>query len=736
MKKFSKMALCAAVAVAITMGGAFSGCVTVNEEDVKQVVSTVDIRKSESFSEEFSSYAAAVEGETVTKRDLIVAFLNTGYSMVQNGSTYRETFDYLSEALVENAVVTQYATSSLLKHKVEAGEADLSTFNAKETQQEKLEYLLGGADSKGVKSAKYTLYSSLNSLLDSYEESHILDSDDDDEYSGSGSRSTPTNVDTENDDYLPENADGTLNYGVYTGYSNYLLASAGDEYEPLDGTNRNTRRKAYADFVTYLKNNYLLTDEDEENLSDVLKLSYVHDMYVSQLQQEVVSEFEDVYSDEQEVLIDSTDGGVYTYVQDRYNKILADQEKSYSDTSSFETAMDSMSDTSFILYSPATNGDTEEIDGTYATYGYVYNILLPFSTQQSVTLTYYQTIRDKDENDSHDESEYYVNRNKLLKNITTYDRREAWFNGTTDYSFDAEEYNEDNADTALNYYTGGDSTRKYLFFENNLTNNEKYKSLEKYTGLYTFNGKVTKNADGSYKLVYNKLSIDDMLDEFVAYINFVLGDSSAQYKYGDSLTSGSDTSDSYYAVTDYKKDGDETELDYSLLVYATGKVDFGSSNASDEKMFTTDSVRYKVMSAVNELQYAYTTDTGVLSEYIGYSVSAYTTSYIAEFEYAAQKALREGVGSFKVCAGDYGWHLIYVTDTFSVEGGANYTPNFTKENIENEGTFEYRFYSWLKDSALENSTTYKRNEVLRLYSTAETVSTDKTVYEDLASLST
>ncbi|MGN0813472.1 MAG: hypothetical protein ACI4MQ_08195 [Candidatus Coproplasma sp.] len=727
MKKLkSKLIAIAAVAVSITMAASFSGCVTLNEKDVKQTVSTVNLSASSDFKTEFGDYADAIEEETVTKMDLIVSYLNSGSSYVQQGYTYAQVFDMLSEALVENAAVTQYATAYVLKSKCEASDLNitLDTYLLQETEKDKYEYLLGGETSDAVKSAKYSLYSSLNNVLDSYEKNYIK-SDSEESYTGTASRTTPTGVDTLKEDYIP------ADYNVYTGYTGNLLADAGSEYEPLEGTNRTTRRKAYSAFINYLRNNYLLGENETDN-TKIENLKYVQDMYVSQLKQEIISEFSDLFEEDREAIITTVEGGVYTYVKGRYDKIYEEQVSAYGKTSSFETAMDSISDTSFILYSPSTTEDTEQqADGSYGTYGYVYNILLPFSEKQSDRLTELQYYRDN--NSGITDSDYFADRNKLLKNIETTDQRSAWFNGTTDYSFNAKEYNTQNADKAIDYYYGTDSSRAYLFFENNLTKTEKYEALEKYDGRYSYNGTVKKNANGSYTLTPKKIGIDGMLDEFVNYVNFVLEGEKADFSYGDKYVSGNrGTNDSYYATTDFTKAGDEDEIDYSKLVYATGKVDV--SDLSDQNMFVDGSDRYKALCAVNELQYAYTTDTGILSRYIGYSVSAYSTSYIKEFEYAAQQALRMGVGAFKVCAGDYGWHIIYVTDTFSCEGGATYTPVFSKENVEKEGTFENRFYEWIKESDLTNEATLKRSEIIRTLVNDDTVKTDKNVYKDLSEL--
>ncbi len=704
MKKLkSKLIAVAAVAVSITMGASLAGCVTLNEKDVKQVVSTVNLAGSADFKTEFGSYAEAVEPDTVYKRDLIVAFLNAGYSQIEQGYSYAQVFDSLSDALAENAAVLQYATTYLLRSKAEVGTVSLETYKSKRTEKEKYEYLLSES---GVKQAKYTLNASLNSALDNYERD-VIKAKADESYTGTDTRTTPTGVDTLKEDYVPEG------YNVYTGYEGYLLSDAGDDYEPLDRSNRTTRREAYSLFVNYLIKNYLLSEGDKDT-TDIYNLTYVQDMYVTQLQQQVITEFSDLFEKDKEELIKTVDGGIYTYVKGKYENLYAEQAASNDETSAFETAMDSMSGTSFVLYSPDTTKDTDEENGTFGTYGYVYNILLPFSAKQNDKLKELQYYRDN--SDSITDSNYFADRNQLLKEIKTYDQRSAWFNGTTDYSFDASK-------TELNYF-GKDKGRNYLFFENNLTKKDSYETLDKYYGEYTYNGTVRENKDGSYTLSPVKIDIDGMLNEFVAYVNYVLGGNNASYT----------VTENYYGTVDFTKNGDKDEIDYSKLVYATGKVTL--TDDTDQNMFVKESDRYKAMAAVNELQYAYTTDTGILSRYIGYSVSAYSTNYIKEFEYAAQQALRAGVGTFNVCAGDYGWHLIYVTDTFKCEGGAEYTPVFSKENVEKEGTFENRFYEWIKDSDITNEATLKRSEIVREYVNEDTVKTDKNVYKDLTELGT
>ena len=65
--------------------------------------------------------------------------------------------------------------------------------------------------------------------------------------------------------------------------------------------------------------------------------------------------------------------------------------------------------------------------------------------------------------------------------------------------------------------------RNYLFFENNLTDTERYAKLEKYDGRYSYNGSVSENEDGSYSLIPAKLTVDDVLSELESYVEYVMG---------------------------------------------------------------------------------------------------------------------------------------------------------------------------------------------------------------------
>lgn len=717
----SKLLVCGALAAAITMSVALPACVTRDEEDLNQVIATVDITKSENLEAEgLSEYASAISSENITKRDLIAAYYNTASSLSSSYST-SEIFELLVNTLTNTAVVVQYATLSLIKDKVAEDASFLSEYQALSSDVEKYELLLegetstndDGGESDRVMLAQYALYSSINSSLDSQEESII--NGDDQTSEATETRTTPGGAGEEVENFLPLNDDGTLNYNIYTGYTgdgySYLLEDSGAYADDaLEGSTRSTRRLAYAQFITSLRDNYLLSEE--EDVRDIMSVSYIQEEYLSQLQQQAINEYYERYQAEQEALIESVDeNGVYTFLQNHYLSDLTDQTVSNSTASAFETSMSSLSDTSFILYAPATEGT----DG--GTYGYVYNILLPFSASQSVNI------------DSSDTSaQYYFERKDILTGITATDQRSAWFNGATDYSFDVSQ-------SDIDYY-GKNDGRDYLFFEDNLTKPDRYASLDKYAGLYSYNGRVSENTDGTYNLVPNKVDIDGFLTELENYVEYIMGGDTVSIQKEDSYNVSSYT-DYYTEETADLEDESQRKIDYSRFVYATGKVDVGLDDTDLSSflstMFVEDSAAYKAMSAVNELQFAYTTDTGILSNYIGYSISAYETKYIPEFEYAAQTAINEGAGTIYVCAGDYGWHVIYVTATFDTAGGAVYGEDiaWTADEVLTEGTFQNLYYTWIKDSTLTNVTTNRRSVINERFGGDSTITKYEDAYRDL-----
>ncbi len=715
-KTTKKIIISGTVAAAITASATLGGCSLISTDsfkDLEQIIATVNVSKADNFDAELAYYKDAVDvTASIQKRELITYFVNVGYSYIQNyGYTYEQVFNLLIDSLVSNAIMTQYATMYLLNEKAKSeGNSDakkaevLAAFtDPNKSQAKKYEELL---DEEDIKIAKYSLMSSLNSAIDSYETQLIKEETSE---AGSDTRATPENVDTEKEDYYPAGENGTVNYKVYTGFGEYTVDNSGayktDRSELLQKHSTTSKRiTAYNNFISGLVN-YNLVDIENENIRDLESLKYYEDEYVSRLEQRVIEKYYDIYEDEQEKKLN--DDKDYEYVQTVYDELLELQEKTYEDEEAFNGVLGNLSDSSFLLYTP-------EVDGE-GVYGYVYNILLPFNQSQSVKLTQLQSDYKDGENEY--KPEYYTERNKLLNGIVGYDQRAAWFNGSKEYAFKSE--GEKNVD----YYGNSD----WLFFKNNLTNNERYENLKKYAGKYSYNGVVVDKTDerDDYVLYPNPVNISNLVTEFSGYVNYVIGSSKV------SFTKTWDENIVFDEDNLYKDGSEDKEIDYSKFIYGTGEVDFGGQNEAYNRVnaLNPDSDQYKALSAVNELQYAYTTDTSVLSQYLGYSVQVGDTSYIKEFEYAAHEALERGAGSFSICGGNYGWHLIYVTYTFS-SGEVQHEPKWA-DNVEVEGTFENLFYEWLKGTAISDISTKRRSEIIEKYQTEDSVIKYVSRYQDL-----
>ena len=701
------------LALALTIGA--TGCnflVVDAEKDLAQVVADVNIADNLAKDTDYQAYAAGVrslieEGGLSTeipKRDLLAYYLSVGYNYVNSyGYSYEDTFNMLMDGLVSNKIMTQYAVAYYLKNGAADGvtaENCLAYVEAEQAAAKGIEaellkahpevstmkyFLTDGGKATATEDydkAVYSLKQSLNASLDTAEAEYIKASGD--EHTHDDSRTTPSNVDIETDDYYPLTADGKLDYDVYTGRN--ALDSCG-EYKKVDGSTASTRKRAYNMFLSNLENYGLISKQ--EDTAFITELDYYYVELSTTLAQALVQKFyEDLKDDAIDKLTDE-------YVSAKYSEIMGAQEYEYTaNADSFVTALDGLSDDSFVLYGQQG-------------FGFVYNILLPFSVSQEQA---YSAAKNK----GLSEVGLYEVRESLLASVEAKDLRNAWF---CDEEDDSHHY----AYTATgDYYKNsavGNNAANYLFFENNFKNTAKYESLTQYAGAYPYNGKA-ELVDDEWSFTPNKLKIgtkteSGFIQEMESYINYVLGGKKASGNFNDS-----------YGVNYKNADG---EVDYNAFIYYQGKVDLEKKGASD--FFNPSADSYKALSAVNELMFAYSTDTGCLNTYMGYAVSPYKTDFVPEFEYAAQKAVQAGVGSYVVCPSDYGWHIIYTS--FAYNGGDVYG-GFKTDEKETEGTFSYMFYESLKSSAASNYTTEKQNTVLNQYKTSATYYTER--YQDLLDL--
>lgn len=694
--------------LALTVGA--TGCnfvVTDTAEDYAQTIATVDISDRLEKDDAYKAYADDVRSilenipSTIAKSDLISYFMSVGYQYVQSyGYSYKDTFNMLLDGLINREIMVQYAIAYYLKKGADSGinaeacKAYVVSETAKAEGKEKelleahpevltLKYFLteNGKDMEDYDRTVYNLKSSLNRSLDSMEANYIESENEEHDH---GSRTTPTGVDTAKEDYY------TNEYDVYTG-RNTLDSCKG--YKKVDGSTTVTRQKAYNAFLANLQSYNLI--KKGEDMKEVTLLDYYYVELASSLGQALITKyFEDLESTALTVL--DTDG---KYVTDKYNDLYNKQAELYeNDTTAFATAMDSVSDTSFLLYG-------------LKDYGFVYNILLPFSTSQELA---FNTAKL---NAANTETDKYNVRRDILSQVKGKDLRSAWV---------------DEHEHANKAYKGEDG--KWYFFEENFTNADKYEALDHYLNLVPFNGKI--NEETMEVEETNKVSVDDVLNSYLDYaksLGLTVEESTPVNELGEKYDADKASYNKAKKDKDgnvvYDKDGKVVytkDVDYSNFVYRAGKVNV-TSKPSD--YFKADTDLYKLLSYANELMFAYSTDEGCLNKYMGYSVSPYTTNYMKEFEYAAQQAVAGGVGSFAVCPTDYGWHIIITTFSYSIDGDVYGGYNHAEKDVD--GTFSNLFYNTVKDSVVNNYTNEVQSGVLKEYNTELCVTKYQSRYQDL-----
>ncbi len=676
--KFKKKSAAALAVSAALLCGAFAGCdliTTDSAKDMAQVVAEVNITDNQTFSENYADkgYGEVIETAEIYKRDMIASFLSVGHQYVQQGVGYAQAFSMIMESLTNQQILLQYAKIYFLENDPayttegysQAVGGDFADDNAKAVAG--ISYFLTEDEQK---KAEYDLKVMFNNTLDSAEKKHIEEKEDDAEYDTA--RTTPTGMNTANEDYVPEV------YEIYTGRN--TAASCG-AYETVEGSTPYTRAEGYKDFLKNLRDNSLL--KKGEKTTDITSLSYYTLEKKSVYENALLTKLYDAFEAEIEDSITAES------LAEKFDKTLASQKAIFAaDRTSFESELDKVSDSVFVLTAPNEN------------YGFVINILLPFNKSQTTKLN--GSAADKQGNK-------FLPRAQLLRHVKATDQRKTWFTCEDDYSFEAEG----------DAYNAGNAERKYLFFEDciGVGENEKYEPLKNYYGKYTYNGTVSYDEkENKYTVKPAEISIDGFLVEMEAYLEYA----------GLTVQKSAKTSD-YYDQTDfYKQENGKTVVDYGKFLYYSGKVEF-TDGFNPNRIFDATSDENKAMSVIRELSFAYNTDTAGLNTYFGYAVSPFTTDFVKEFEYAAQLAVSRGAGSYTVVPSDYGWHIMYCTFSYKdMQYGANGSPyTFKADEIEKEGTFSNLYYEANKSTALSSYSTTKRTEIVNAYEQGS-----KKIYED------
>lgn len=481
MKKFWKTL--ASAALAAVMGVSAFGCNLIEtdlERDMSQVVATVQISED-----------APVEN--IYKRDLVLMYINYGYSYVQQGTyTQAQVFEMLMEQLVNNAILVQNAIMVKaeqlgITEDIYNLEAHMDEYFTEEEQQEAL----------------YNTNKALNDVIDSYK-----DTEEDEEESETSSETVRT-VPTGAVNYEPEWGDFDNALDFYKDYnSKGFTAQSADGEETMSGVETGFRRngdvieitdietkRAYNKVVEALESNGLIGEDFDYNADSIYDTDYYRDSLQSQRESVLISWYEEYLTAE----ILSTVS--YADLEARYAEMYNTQ-KNYT-VSEYETALDAWSASSpVVAYS-------------YGGYGYVYNLLLGVNAAQKAE------IEELGEEKNLSQAEYAARRERILSRTTAKDLRSTWITAGYDFDYETLTFTHDYSLASETYALPFQGTVKWV--------NEADKPAE-------------GEDDEDYTEKYEITSVKEFdLEEFVAFLDETLYE-------GVTLDTSGTGSSGYYRV--------------------------------------------------------------------------------------------------------------------------------------------------------------------------------------------
>lgn len=377
MKKASRVLTLILIAVLVL--GIFSGCGVFGRNSEKYRAQTI----------------MTVGNETITVGKFIDTFNNyyNAYASYIQAGYY--TVDNLVELTV-SSLITQYMKVDAYKNKVgEApythtwADAGLSFANEGYMTPEEMQY--------AIKYVKYVLFTTLDSLVDSYVKADydLKDEETEDtsrnfvEYDSLQGYDTYSEylygqnfVNKDMDKYLEKNYKGlTLTTDNISVDNEYVYKDAAAAQDRLDALNARLeegvesitfeqykawQEKALTQYKKNVKNAYnyeldkLISNQIEDYILSVIVAKYNHDVYAE---------------------IDKTDDKLQASAQELnnlYNSLKEHQEAGFNVNNNFVSFIEGLTDTSFIYSIP------EEYKDSYI---YVKNILIPFSDEQTTILS-------------------------------------------------------------------------------------------------------------------------------------------------------------------------------------------------------------------------------------------------------------------------------------------------------------------------------------------------------------
>ena len=467
-KKF--LAIMATVMSVFITTSALSGCklVTVdNERDMARVVATVQI-------------ANYPEKEEIKKQDMVMAYLNYGYMYEQYyGYTREKVFTLILDSLVQNRVYVQNAL-----YEFDKGDAPFENSVEDSSITDKWDvrrYL----NAEEIEDATYTTYKAMNDLIDSYVDKEDVTLKGD--AMTAEVRAVPTNA---------QNKEKDVDKTAYVA-------------EGIDTDSTAERRNAYNNVIKLFDVNGLLGDYDAKT-GDIKTTDYYKKNLKNNLETALLKKYETKIKTAERAKIGYTD--LETAYAKEFNK---QAEWSNAD---FVSALGSATASTPIIY------------GYNGNYGYVYNLLIGASTEQTALINAIGTTN---------KTERAVERRTILDATKVIDQRSTWILSGYDFDLDTKKFTGD-----------------YAFLSDSLP----------------FYGQVKKLADATdtESAQYSVTSLDK-----IGLVDFV--DLFENYLYGSAQTAIADDNASVYkkvAVAN-KVDNYEEKINELLFAFST---DPGSLN--------------------------------------------------------------------------------------------------------------------------------------------------------------
>ena len=673
MKKFVAKVLALVLSLTFAVG-VFAACdwISLNtERDLDQIVATVQIVDD-------------MDAQDISKRELKTRYMSYEYQYLNYGYTSSEAYKIALENLVNNKIIVQKARIDLADTYNKALRADRATLDdftvyfidnalagtnqisykegeisvkadvpVRGTATDLAQYLTEYEYLQAYYNVRVIINKAIDSLVEEEEEE-----EEENEVISFGDRTAPTVEDDsdEDEEYFKTDlptyqerliASVTLGDDAFdqTLYSNvYDLNKAVYENYEIDIDSSSARRSAYETYLETIKEaGYVSSSEKYEfayhatknpaGADNILNYDYFKNMIRSQMETLIVYKYQDsLVSGVRQQL---TGAAMWDQYKVDYNAQKALYQTDYS---AYESALESASETSLVLYNP------------YENYGYVSNILIGFSTEQTAAFNAYKAKAGVTQ------AQIDAFRNTLYAQIDAFDQRANWVKS-----------NHGVYDSATNTFEFEDV---YLI---DTASDVLDSALKNFIGEIDFKDSYEKETDSGAKITFNLYnSVEATKIPFATF------------------------------MSDYM-----SEVDIDNVIF--DKDDASTVKRMGGYSGTELQISEEDLDSLKQLSFVFSTDTGILSQNYGYLYSPYTSAgkYVTEFAEAAKAVVEAGVGSYTVVGTDYGYHILVctkiVSDEYDIDSAAGETAFLA--DLDVEGSLAYLYKQVKYDALTENEIT-------------------------------